>query len=241
MLGCGLALIVLAAGPLNGAQISGSVFSPSADSVDLSAEGSVDWAHWGYTNKDTFNHKSSGGSQISALGMFNEGANAPVTTRARLTDSHSVFKWNDGNPNGAITDGHYGVYTGNFDGPGRGFVFTVPADLLQRVLKVYVGEWNANGTLEASLSDSSAPMYTNTMSGVSGQTVQGVYTLNYSAASNGKTLQVRWKETGVLPGGADNVAIQAASLQVAFVPEPATLALLSSGIALLFMRRRTGR
>src|SRR5438477_4917723 len=94
-LGCGLALIVLAAGPLKAAAISGSVFSPSADSVDLSAEGTADWAHWGYTNKDTVNHKSSGGSQISALTLFNEGVNSTATNKARLTDSHSVFKWND--------------------------------------------------------------------------------------------------------------------------------------------------
>src|SRR3989442_15823594 len=130
IMGCVLALILLAAGPLNAAQISGSVFSPSPDSVDLSAEGTVDWAHWGYTNKDTFNHKSSGGSQISALGMFNEGASGTATNKARLTDSHSVFKWSDGNVNTTVTDGHYGVYTRNFDGPRRGFVFTVPAALL---------------------------------------------------------------------------------------------------------------
>src|SRR5437867_4146913 len=81
-----------------------------------------------------------------------------------------------------------GVYINNFDGPGRGFVFTVPAGLLTEVLKVYVGEFTASGTLQATLSDNSAPAYSQVLTGTANQTVQGVYTINFAAASPGQTL-----------------------------------------------------
>jgi len=226
---------VLIAGPLSAAQISGSAATPG--NVNLTSEGTADWIHWGQTNSTTVNRKSGGGSQFSNLTLIN---NVTNSAKARLTDSASKLSWTDGTPTPSVTNIPNGVYINNFDGPGRGFEFTAPADLLERILKVYLGEYNATGTIQAFLSDASAPMYTDTLTGVADSTVQGVYTLHYTAASAGQNLTVRWKESAKL-GAADNVTIQAATLQVAFIPEPATLGLLSSGLALLAMRRRTKR
>ncbi|MEK6334024.1 MAG: hypothetical protein AABM67_03685 [Acidobacteriota bacterium] len=43
-----------------------------------------------------------------------------------------------------------------------GFQIAVPADTNLHTLKVYVGLWYAQGKLEASLSDASAPIYVDT-------------------------------------------------------------------------------
>ena len=67
--------------------------------------------------------------------------------------------------------------------------------------------------------------------------MQGVYTINYMAASAGQTLTVKWVETADL--GSDNITIQAATLALAVVPEPAFISMLSLA-ALVFARRRSG-
>ncbi|HEV8290685.1 MAG TPA: PEP-CTERM sorting domain-containing protein, partial [Tepidisphaeraceae bacterium] len=155
----------------------------------------------------------------------------------RLTDSPSKSSWTDGTPTLTATNNPGGVYINNFDGPGRGFMFTVPADLLTRVLKVYVGEFTASGTLEATLSDNSAPAYSQVLTGATNQTVQGVYTIDFAAASLGQTLTVKWTETADL-GNSDNITMQAAALSLLVVPEPTTLASLAGLTVLSLLRRR---
>jgi hypothetical protein len=129
-----------------------------------------------------------------------------------------------------------GVYINNFDGPGRGYQFTVPADEVERILTVYVGTFRSCGTLEATLSDGSAPMYSELLVGNANATVQGVYTIRYSASSPNQTLTIKWTETADL-GNADNVTLQAAALKLAVVPEPTSLLGIAS-LSLLLIRRR---
>ena len=66
----------------------------------------------------------------------------------------------------------------------------------------------SGGTLTASLSDGSAPNYTNTsFSSTAGQ-YNAVYTLTYKAASAGKLITVKWTQAS----GTGNVTIQGATL-----------------------------
>jgi hypothetical protein len=212
------------------ALITGTVTSPT--NVNLTTEGSADWIHWGRTTAADVNRKSTGGSQISNYTLI--GAN---TSRARFDDSASTYSWTDGTPTATATNTRTGVYINNFNGPGRGFQFTAPADTTERSLDVFVGAFDASGTLEAILSDGSAAPFTHTLTGAAGQSVQGHYTLNYSANSPGQTLTVRWTETADF-GTADNITLQAAALSLAVVPEPATLGLLGAASLLLTLRRR---
>jgi len=225
------ALIVFAAGRLNAAILTGSVAPPPA-SVNLTIEGSTDWIHWGLNTATDVDRKITGGSMISNFSTIGSGTNV-----VRLTDSPSKASWIDGTPDLTVTNTPSGVYINNFDGPGRGFVFTVPAGLLTQVLKVYVGEFTASGTLQAVLSDNSAPAYSQVLTGAANQTVQGVYTIDYAAASPGQTLTVKWTETADL-GTSDNITLQAAALQLTVVPEPTTLASLAGFTVLGLLRRR---
>src|SRR6267142_2545378 len=213
------ALAIFTAAPLNAAILTGSV-APPPGSVNLTTEGHLDWIHWGLSAATDVNRKVTGLSQISNFTTIGAGTNV-----VRLTDSASKYSWIDGSPTAIVTNTPGGVYINNFDGPGRGFMFTVPADLLSRVLKVYVGEFTASGTLQAILSDNSAPAYSQVLTGAASQTVQGVYTINYAAASVGQTLTVKWTETADL-GNNDNITMQAAALALPIVPEPTTLAFL---------------
>jgi hypothetical protein len=76
-------------------------------------------------------------------------------------------------------------------GRNQGFRFTVPADTTPRRLRVFAGISDANLSFSASLSDGSAPAYSNTaLENDPGDGPDGVYTLTYAANSPGQTLTV---------------------------------------------------
>lgn len=173
--------------------LTGSGVASSA-TVNLTTEGTSDWAHWfGY------DHKSSGGSKISNYTVVGTGS------ALNYNDDPRTCTWNDGTPTASGSNKN-GIY---ITGVGKGFQITAPADLTQRTLKVYVGGWISGGTLTASLSDGSAANYVNSSFSGSGQ-YNVVYILTYKAASANKLLTVKW----VQASGAGNVTLQAATLAV---------------------------
>jgi hypothetical protein len=54
---------------------------PTPATVDLTAEGTIDWAHWGYSSASDFDHKAMGNGQISNFQQV--GINAPTPARGR--------------------------------------------------------------------------------------------------------------------------------------------------------------
>ena len=164
----------------------------SSATVNLTTEGSSDWAHW-----SGYDHKSSGGSKISNYTVVGTGS------VLSYNDDPRTCTWSDGTPTASGSNKN-GIY---ITGVGKGFQITAPADLTQRTLKVYVGGWISGGTLTASLSDGSAPDYVNSSFSGTAQ-YNAVYTLSYKAASAGKLLTVKW----VQASGTGNVTLQAATL-----------------------------
>ena len=182
--------------------LTGSSSSPSA-AVSLTAAGTLDWAHWGLSGANSFDHKATGGGRISDKVMVGGGpqvyANSPIP-----------FSWSDGSPTATATNTATGIYV---SGTGNGFQITAPADTTPRTLRVYVGEWRAGGLLTAALSDGSAASFSNASvidkAGPNGG-VPIVYTLTYSAGAAGQHLTVRW--TVATDSGGGNVSLQAATL-----------------------------
>jgi len=179
---------------------------PSPAAVDLTADGNADWAHWGYSIASDFDHKATGGGQISNYQQV--GVNAPT----QYGDNLVIYRWSDGasgqgrhantNANGSIT----GVYvlTG-------GLQITVPADTTVRRLKLYVGEFNAQGQLDASLSDNAAPAVSDhAYTSSNNNRVNVTYELTYAASSPGQQLTVTWT---VLNSSFGNITLQSAALQ----------------------------
>ena len=186
----------------SGGSLVGSLATPVSP-INLTTEGTRDWAHWGLDTTVSFDHKSGVGQQIENF--------TPLGTISvkRLVDNPTAFTWSDGTPVANATSTKTGVFV---IGLNRGFQITLPADTTNRTLRIYVGLWKAQGKLEVTLSDGSTQAYTNTsLDGTSG-TKNGVYTLNYRAASSGQTLTIKYTATKTYdPSG--NVTLEAATLQ----------------------------
>jgi|GEM_PF-580170 len=192
------------------ATLSGSLDSPSSSTVDLTAEGVMDWASWGRTDVVNPDRKLAGGNQITGWTSIGKPGNMSVSPSAVAS---------------AWTDGAGAPTTQNRNkvncacAQDAGFQFSVPADTNLRVLKLYVGLRNAGGHLVARLSDGSAPQFDDT-SFVSMNWYDEpirVYTLVYRAASAGQTLTIAWTRGAFAEYGS-----QISLLSAMLAPGPAT-------------------
>lgn len=187
------ATLILGTQPLG--SLSGNMASVSSGvTVNLTSEGTLDWAHWGLNGAPGFDHKAGVTQQISNYSLigtagFNGGS------LAAYSDLNYRHSWTGGTPTASATTATYVRATySSYAGGYRGFKITVPADTTARTLKVYVGLSGGDAELQAQLSDNSAAPYTNAMPRVS-VTKNYVYTLSYKAASAGQTLTVSYQLT----------------------------------------------
>lgn len=194
--GAGLGSLRATAGVLLGSQAT----APA--SVNLTAEGTLDWAHWGLSTATDFDQKSGGANQISNFTQISGGG-----TAARFDNALAAFSWSDGTPTASATGSTTGVYVGGLD---DGFEFTVAADTTTKFLKVYAGCWNAQARIEATLSDGSAAAFVDETLDDYGTGSAGVYTIKFAANSAGQTLTIRVSSM-VLHGGG-NCTLMGASL-----------------------------
>jgi hypothetical protein len=182
----------------SGGTLAGNRGTPSG-AINLSAEGSTDWAHWGLASGATFNSKS--GATVEITNYTKIGS----ATVGRYTNNPISYSWSGGTPTASTTNTTTGV---SIDGLNNGFQISAPADTTQRTLKVYVGVWDTRGELTATLSDNSAAQYVDSSLVTDWAQGSAVYTLTYRAASAGQTLTVRW----INKSSTGNVTLQAATL-----------------------------
>ncbi|MCC6209358.1 MAG: sulfatase-like hydrolase/transferase, partial [Gammaproteobacteria bacterium] len=174
--------------------------------MNLTAEGTADWIHWGRTSTSSPDRKAGVTAQISDFAAAG-GANPSVTTQTA-----SGYTWTDGAPATSISNSRTGLWV---FGVGKGFQFTVPADDSHlRTLKVYLGATAAQGQLTATLSDASAPPYSLTINQVSGRSSR-IVTLDFQAASPDQTLTVSYIVTTLYqPNFQSWITLESAALQV---------------------------
>jgi len=193
--------------------LAGSAETPP-DSVDLTTEGTNDWAHWGLNSPTDFNHKAAVIQQIPNLVLFN----ASATALTSYAGNPTAYSWWDG----ITTAEAFGTDTGVFlyatnDRP-AGFQLTVPATNFLRRLKVYVGLSRAQGRLDAWLSDSSALPYSDSSLSEGYGEACAVYTLSFASANPGASLNVTWTPNVAFDANFGNVTWQAATLWQAATP-----------------------
>jgi hypothetical protein len=177
--------------------------APSPSTVDLTAEGTTDWTHWGLLSNTSFDHKNVPVRRISNFTVL--GMNSP----RRYSDNYTSFSWSDGTPTLA-TNTATGVF---IYGVTNGFQLTAPADTLPRKLRVYVGGYGTEAQMQAYLSDLSAPPYTDeSVSNIFGNSYV-VYTIDYAAASAGQQLNVIYRSKNLFDLTYGNVTIQSATLE----------------------------
>ena len=188
---------------LSGGTLTGRMFVPTQPNmVNLTAEGSVDWAHWGNGGPTAFDHKSGVTQLISNF------TNVGTGQVFGFSNNPTGFSWTDGTPGASATDVHTGVF---LIGVGNGFQFTVPADTNLKTVRIHLGLWMARGRFEASLSDGSAPTYVDNSLSNNGGTSNGVYTISFASASAGQTLTIKYT-TEFQYNVSGNVTLASASL-----------------------------
>ncbi|MBA3936440.1 MAG: immunoglobulin domain-containing protein [Planctomycetes bacterium] len=207
-------LLTLLGQQVSAAQLSGWA-EPTPTAVNLTAVGTIDWAHWGAGSgvSPWFDHKASGGGQISQIAAINNG---PFGNDA---NSLMVCSWSDGSPTASATGTTSDIRMIN---TGDGVTITVPADTSPKTLRIYVTVYNAGGTFSAHLSDGSAPDYADGSFFSTGGSSAACYVLVYSAATGGQTLSVSWRMGGQL-GSWGSANLHAAAL-AAGTASPATSA-----------------
>jgi Bacterial Ig domain len=193
----------------NGGSLSGSFDIPPAF-VDLSSEGTNDWVHWGLLTAESLNRKNGVTPQIENFTKI--GTN--VINRF-LDGFYTACGWTDGTPIASEGGASAGVY---IFGLTNGYSLTVPAGRQSRQLKIYTGLYAARASFQAYLSDASAPAYSDdTMVNIYGN-AHRVCTLNYSAASDGQSLTIRYTALNSHDTVFGNLTLQAATLSLGPVP-----------------------
>jgi hypothetical protein len=202
-----------------GGFLAGTIQSPSGP-VDLTAQGAVDWTHWGYPEPHNgvmssryFNRKRNVPQRISNYSIAGSGS------ASRYADNLVAYSWSDGTPTLSVSPSTTGFYIG---GVSNGFQITVPADTTPRHLRFFTGVYLGRGRLEARLSDYSAAPFIDTTISSFGKAV-GAYTIDYVAASANQSLIVRYTADTLFDETYGNVTMQAAALFTPAVSGPLTL------------------
>jgi hypothetical protein len=179
---------------------------PTPAMIDLSKEGTIDWAHWGYGSASDVDRKVNGNNLISNYKLIN------LLGAAQYTDGRVGYKWNDGqngqgqraNSKGPSTTGVY------MAGISTGASITVPADATRRHARFYLGGFMAIGEVQIQLSDGSVPVWEDHSYGSANDRFNVTYDVEYEGSGPNQVLQVSWTMLTGDPQG--NVTLQSATL-----------------------------
>jgi hypothetical protein len=186
-----------------GGSLSGSEVS-AGSSYTLTTLGSTDWAHWGRNGVyGNFDHKASGGSQISNVMIVGSGSYGAYHNTGR------DVSWSDGTPTSSDSGDTGYIWANN--ALGAGYSFSVPASTTQHTIYAYLGGYSSGGSLTAHLSDGSAVDYVVGGSGSSFYT--NLVAIKFNAASNGQTLTLTYTKTQNITSSGGSVDLIAAWLQ----------------------------
>jgi hypothetical protein len=168
--------------------------------VNLSAEGSTDWVHWGEESTFSLERDKNGGFAIL------EGS--PTAPRFRHALSPQRFSWQGGSP----VDHSDGTPTGiRTCGKGNGFTISAPATTTTRTLRLYVGVLAGRGRLDATLSTGGGTK-SSKLEQRNATMTTAVFTVTYRAPKNG-TLKLNWVTEDSFNSDCGGVALEAATLR----------------------------
>jgi hypothetical protein len=175
--------------------LSGSLDSAATvRSIDLEAEGTLYWKHWGLGNAGTVTTKSSA-TDSSLIGDYQPYPDGVNLVADHYDDCPFTFTWPSGagspDPAAGDTNDFISFHTYRFS-LDQGFQLAVPADTTSRILKLYLGTSSLNANVYAELSDGSAAPYSATIENAINEPNANIVTLTYFAASAGQTLTVRY-------------------------------------------------
>src|SRR4051812_46915267 len=171
--------------------LSGYFLQPGITNINLTTEGTRDWAHWGLATASDFNRKNIANQSITNFTLIGGPA-------GRVPTNQISFNWSDGTPTISGATVTSGVFVTNV---ADGFHITMPADTTARRLRLYVGASAGQGELLASLSDTNAPDYDDLSMSSAFDLQNGIYTINYQAGSTQQMLTVNFTVSDIFNTG----------------------------------------
>jgi hypothetical protein len=180
-------------------------YAAAPSSIDLTASGAIDWAHFGYQSSDAVNRKR-GVTPLIGMTLL---AGASLD---HYDDRPVRFSWTDGTPVDRATNIADGVDVGETEK--RGFQLRVEGNTARpRVLELYVGAWNARARLEVRLvrdGANSPVLYMDDSLAATAPGKDRVYRIVFQPAA-GQKLVVSWLLAS-MEDELGNVTLQAAVL-----------------------------
>lgn len=179
------------------------VLSVPAGVQNLTTQGTAgDWAHWGLTTSESWNHKSG----ANLIGNHT----AVIAAGTRFTPATFGFTWTDGTPDATATNTTTGLY---FAGLNNGFTLTIPAGTTEKIFRLFVGAYGGRVKMQAALSDASATDYLNTsFEQQPASEVGKMFEFTYKAAAASQTLLITCTMDTLYQGANSSITLQAAVL-----------------------------
>ncbi len=173
-------------------------------SVNLTNEGTVDWAKWGGGYVGNYSIRKSGVTPL--ISTFALIGNTPFDY---FGSNPTNYSWYDGTSITSFRGSTSGIVTYS---DGDGFQLNVAASTTTRTLRLYMSIGDTRCNFSASLSGNNSLSYADTsFYNPTGNSLVGVYTLTFRASSNNQTLTIAYTQMNSI--GAGYITIQAATLQ----------------------------
>jgi hypothetical protein len=194
--------------PSSGSSKLSTLVETRSENVDLTAEGTTDWSHWGLNAPPNDLDQRDDGGPVNIIGDYTPLPGTPAAVR--YSDVPTGFSWTaDGTPTASASDSTTGIF---FDlDVGEGYSLSVPADATEKTLKVYLGVFSGTARFHAELTDGSGLSADVFVDNPTEHPIVRVITLNFGADS-ASNLDIEYTlETD--SGDPDaNITLQAATL-----------------------------
>lgn len=217
--------------------------------VDLTAEGTLDWAYWeqtgaSYASPLAPTNEKSGASLISSASVFNDSDGTNGTLRGSGGSSTSgLYSFSDGtspqsSPGLAMAGLVFNSQLGT-GSVGDGFTLQITGDPgAERYVNLYLGGFSVTGRLELTLAGVTTVVDTSQTFGSSSPKGIAVYSLRFQPDLVTDLLTVTYTVDSV-QGSNANAHVGLEAVTVSNIPEPGSALLLGIGaIALAGKRRR---
>ncbi len=211
--------------------------------VNLTTQGSADWAYWSAGSASTTvaptNAKISG-TAIGDLALVGggtafQGGAQPTVERYSFTDGTGPASGTNVGVGGLVFNSIIGT---NADG--KGFILQITGDpLIERTVTLYLGGYGATGNLILDLPN--ANQYTNgsEIFGATSPKEISIFTFRFKPDLLTDKLSIIFSASNITDSVNGHVGIEAVTL--AAIPEPGVLALSACGLLFIVRRRRSAR
>lgn len=224
-IGSDLAIANYKVSPTAGGRLGAYYSDRESTSVDLSAKGIIDWAHWGADDIYSYNHKAGVEPQIgeisylvSDVSRIEESTTQNLQPALHFPNSSYSYSWSDGVP-AASNDSTSGTY---IELKGDGYSLSLPASTMPRRLYLYLAAVQSIGKISATLNDGSAAPYVDSIDSALSSTgiAQKVVVITFAAATDDQTLTIKYTLSHKHNPAGGNISMRAAAMTAPFDARP---------------------